>query len=609
VCLNAEHLVQFVLDGGRDMLRNRYSAGLWFWETSRFPRRFRHALDYVDEVWVASDFVREAVAAETSKPVLTFPLPVLVPKPPALSRADVGYPEDAFVFLYVFDFFSTLERKNPLGLVDAFTRAFPEPGPAFLYLKSINGGRSPSDFRRVEEAVAGRPDIVLSDGYLEGDQLTALTALCDCYVSLHRSEGFGLTIAEAMAFGKPAIATAYSGNLAFMDDESSYLVPYSEVALDTPVGPYPAGTVWANPDLDEAARVMRHVAENPDEARERGAQGRSAVEERQSLQRAAEFLGDRIPQLERLRLERDARETPGSRAAEFLAFGPNLSWDATGRGFLGRWYRKLLQRLLRPYTMRQRELETQLVHGLEELERSRDRLDATVQRLEVAMRDVTPTIEALRAEPYVGGDPAPGSSSYAAFENMFRGPEERVRELVEPYVEILRGHEPVLELSSGRGELIELLRGAGIEAEGVDADEGMVARCRENGLPVARGDAVEELERRAEGSVGGVVAIHVLEHFAFEELRRTLAAARRALRPGGILVAETVNPHAVGALKTFWVDPTHHAPLFPEVLRALALIEGFESAEVRYLRGSGDDTRDRAEQNEYALVATASAGT
>ncbi len=200
-----------MLDGGRDLLRNRYSAGLWFWETSRFPRRFSHALDYLDEVWVASDFVRDAVANETSKPVLTFPLPVLVPEPPALGRADLGLPEDAFVFLFVFDFFSTLERKNPLGLIDAFTRAFPEPGTGLLYLKSINGERSTADLARVREAIGDRPDIVLSDGYLDGDRLTALTALSDCYVSLHRSEGFGLTIAEAMAFGKPAIATALLG--------------------------------------------------------------------------------------------------------------------------------------------------------------------------------------------------------------------------------------------------------------------------------------------------------------------------------------------------------------------------------------------------------------
>ena len=388
VCLNAEHLVQFMLDGGRDLLRNRYSVGLWFWETSRFPRRFSHALDYLDEVWVASDFVRDAVANETSKPVLTFPLPVLVPEPPALGRSDLGLPEDAFVFLFVFDFFSTLERKNPLGLIDAFIRAFPEPGTGLLYLKSINGERSTADLARVRESIGDRPDIVLSDGYLNGDRLTALTALSDCYVSLHRSEGFGLTIAEAMAFGKPAIATAYSGNLAFMDEDSGYLVPYTPVSLDTAVGPYPAGTIWADPDLDEAARLMRHVFDNPAEARERGARGKAAVEDRQSLARAAEFLGDRIPQLERLRLERDARETPGSRAAEFLAFGPSLSWDSSGRGFVGRAYRKLLRRLLRPYTMRQRELETQLVHGLEDLERSRDRLDATVRKLEERLREL-----------------------------------------------------------------------------------------------------------------------------------------------------------------------------------------------------------------------------
>jgi len=387
VCLNAEHLVQFVLDGGRDLLRNRYSAGVWFWETSRFPRQFRHALDYVDEVWVASDFVREAVERETSKPVLTFPLPVLVPDRPTLGRADLGLPEDAFVFLFVFDFFSTIERKNPLGLIEAFTRAFPEPGRALLYLKSINGSRAPSDFRRVQEAAAGRPDIVLSDGYVDSERLTALTALCDCYVSLHRSEGFGLTIAEAMAIGKPAIATAYSGNLAFMESETSYLVPYETVTLETAVGPYPAGTVWADPNLDEAARLMRHVVDDPAEAEARAARGKAGVEARQSLEQAAAFLGDRLPQLDRLRLERDARETPGSRAAEFLAFGPALSWDARSRGPLGRLYRKVLRRLLRPYTLRQRELETLLVHGLEDLEKSRDRLDAAVRQLEERLRE------------------------------------------------------------------------------------------------------------------------------------------------------------------------------------------------------------------------------
>jgi len=257
-----------------------------------------------------------------------------------------------------------------------------------LYLKSINGSRTPSDLQRVQEAAAGRPDIVLSDGYVDGERLTALTALCDCYVSLHRSEGFGLTIAEAMAFGKPAIATGYSGNLAFMEPDSSYLVPYAAVTLEDAVGPYPAGTEWADPDLDEAARLMRRVFDDPDEAADRGARGKAVVEERQSLEQAARFLGDRIPQLDRLRLEREARETPGSRAAEFLAFGPALSWDARSRGPVGRLYRKLLRRLLRPYTLRQRELETLLANGLEDLEASRDRLDTAVRQLEERLREL-----------------------------------------------------------------------------------------------------------------------------------------------------------------------------------------------------------------------------
>ena len=94
------------------------------------PRELRPAIDLLDEIWVASDFVAQTIAVETDKPVLTFPLPVIAPEPPTLTRSELGIPDDRFVFLFVFDFFSTLERKNPLGLVEAFTRAFPEPGHA-----------------------------------------------------------------------------------------------------------------------------------------------------------------------------------------------------------------------------------------------------------------------------------------------------------------------------------------------------------------------------------------------------------------------------------------------------------------------------------------------
>jgi glycosyltransferase involved in cell wall biosynthesis/2-polyprenyl-3-methyl-5-hydroxy-6-metoxy-1,4-benzoquinol methylase len=618
LCLNAEHLLQFVQDGGRELLRNRSTAGLWFWETNRFPRELRPALDFVDEVWVASDFVGEAIAAETSKPVRTFPLPVLVPEQPSLTRNDLGLPDDALVFLFVFDFFSTIERKNPIGLIEAFKRAFPEPGRALLYLKSINGNRAPAELRRVQEAAAGRPDIVVSDGYIEGERLTALTALCDCYVSLHRSEGFGLTIAEAMAFGKPAIATGYSGNLAFMDEQSSYLVPYSLTSLGEAVGPYPAGTVWADPDLDEAARLMREVSEDPDGARKRGEAGRKAVEGRQSVEQAAAFLTQRVPELERLRSDRGHRETPGSLAAGFLTHGPTLSWSAPSRsGVIGRSWRKVMLRLLRPYLVRQRELETLLVSGLDELERSRDRLeDATrhVQELLAAHDERLLLAEKLRSElyaaPYVsetGQEAAARGAAYAAFEDVFRGPEDRVRELLQPYVALLQGNAPVLDLGCGRGELLRLLAEAGIEARGVDSDVGMVERCRAHGLEVEQEDGAAYLDRQPKGSLGAVAAIHVIEHLPYEELLHLLEAARLALQPGGLLVAETINPHSLAAFKTFWVDPTHRAPIFPEVAQALARIHGFEGAEIVYPRGSGDHERDRREATEYALVATAPA--
>jgi len=625
VCLNAEHLLQFVQQPERELLRGRYSAGVWFWETSRLPRTLRPALDFIDEVWVASPFVAGAIAEETAKPVLTFPLPVLVPEPPPLTRADLGLPEDAFVFLFVFDFFSTLERKNPLGLIEAFKRAFPEPDRALLYLKSINGERVPADLARVRAASEGRRDIVVADGYIDHDRLTALTAVCDCYVSLHRSEGFGLTIAEAMAFGKPAIATGYSGNLAFMDEDSSYLVPYSLTSLEHAVGPYPAGTVWADPDLDEAARLLRDVFDRPDEARERGLRGRNAVETRQSLERAASFLTERVPQLERLGLERATRQTPAGLAVRFLADGPSVPWDAPSRvGRLGVLWRRILLRLLRPYLVRQRELENILVTGLSEVERSRDRLEDAVRTVQGLLEQLGGRVEDLSdqlsgrldeligklyARPYVAETAvAERSSAYAEFEEVFRGPEDRVRQLLEPYVELLREHEPVLDIGCGRGELLQLLAEAGVEARGIDIDPGMVERTRAKGLNVEQADAVSYLEGQSEGALGAVIAVQVIEHLSYEDLQRLFELSRRALAPGGLLVVETINPHSLPAFKTFWVDPTHRAPIFPEVAYALALIHSFGEAHILYPHGSGDAEIDRVEETEYAVVAKASDG-
>ncbi|HKA94144.1 MAG TPA: glycosyltransferase [Acidimicrobiia bacterium] len=271
LCVNADHTLALAQQLGPEFFAERRTIGVWFWELEEFPPWMAEAFPVVDEVWVASDFVLESVAAASPKPVRKFPLPVVVPSPPSgVTRATLGVPDGRFVFLFVYDFLSTAERKNPVGLVDAYTQAFGPDDSAALVLKSINGDQRVPELERVRRAAAGRDDIVLLDGYLPSAEHSALVSLCDAYVSLHRSEGFGLDMAKAMGLGKPVIATGYSGNLEFMDDDTAYLVDYDLVPVGPGCEPYPPESRWAQPLAAHAAELMRRVVERPEEAAERG---------------------------------------------------------------------------------------------------------------------------------------------------------------------------------------------------------------------------------------------------------------------------------------------------------------------------------------------------
>ena len=271
LCVNADHTRLLAEQLGPEFFAERRTIGVWFWEVEDFPASSMDAFDLVDEVWVASDFVLEAVASVAPKPVRKFPLPVVVPSvPEGVARSDLGLPDDRFMFLFVYDFLSTAERKNPVGLIDAYTRAFGPDDGAGLVLKSINGSQRVEQLERVRRAAAGRPDVIVLDSYLSAEQHAALLGHCDAYVSLHRSEGFGLDLAAAMGLGKPVIATRYSGNLEFMDNDTAYLVDYDLEPIGPGCDPYPANSRWATPRLDHAAELMRRVVERPDEARELG---------------------------------------------------------------------------------------------------------------------------------------------------------------------------------------------------------------------------------------------------------------------------------------------------------------------------------------------------
>ena len=306
ICVNADELYPFVRDVGQKMLSNRYNVVLWWWELEELPEINDDTSALFDEVWVGTKHVAKAVRARTDKPVRLLPVPIrkLDIGP---DRAGLGLPE-GFLFLFTFDFLSAFTRKNPLGVIEAFSRAFrPNEGPV-LVIKSVNGTAEVASLEMLRLAATGRQDIVMMDGYLPPERKDALIASCDSYVSLHRAEGYGLGMAEAVALGKPVIATNYSGNLTFLNPQNSYLVNYETSSVPAQTPPYREGATWAEPDLDDAAAKMRHVYENQEEAAQKGRLARQQARSIHTPERTAEFIRSRMTEIRRIQLLRQQED-------------------------------------------------------------------------------------------------------------------------------------------------------------------------------------------------------------------------------------------------------------------------------------------------------------
>jgi hypothetical protein len=295
VCINADELVAFAGSAGEDFFQSRPAVGVWAWETDTIPTRWNDAFGLLDEIWVYSRYVAENIGAVAPIPVQRVPPPVSPPDPGDVELA-LGVAE-GFQFLFMFDFFSTIQRKNPVGLIESFRRAFALGEGPQLVIKTINGVHRPQALEEVRWAARGRDDIHVVDRSLSARERDALVAGCDCYVSLHRSEGFGLTLAECMALGKPVIGTAYSGTTDFMTEDNSYPVPYGLTRVGADCEIYPAEGTWADPDLEAAAAAMRRVVEQPQEARVKGEQAKRRIEELYSPRSVGELIRARLEQL------------------------------------------------------------------------------------------------------------------------------------------------------------------------------------------------------------------------------------------------------------------------------------------------------------------------
>ncbi len=264
-CMTGIEHTRYVCENGLELVQGRYNIGLWPWELPDWPESCRHAYACVDEIWGISEHAAQAHRHAKPRPVIPMTLPVALGPVGAQSRKDFGLPEKAYLYYFAFDINSNAARKNPEGLIKAFQKAYPlgSPKNVGLVLKISHPETGCKLWHRIRKAAKSDSRIHLVEKTMRRPELLALFNACDCLVSLHRAEGFGRCIAEALLLGKQVVTTGYSGNLDFCEESQVALVKHRMVPLEKGDYMWGEGQKWADPDLDHAAQQMRSIRETP----------------------------------------------------------------------------------------------------------------------------------------------------------------------------------------------------------------------------------------------------------------------------------------------------------------------------------------------------------
>src|SRR5260370_1593881 len=272
-CLNGDEVEPSLRHLSSQLPRDAFNIIYPLWELSKYPNVWAEQLDRFDEVWTTSRFTYEAIKAAVSKPVIHMPLPGEIDLTGFLERRYFKIPESAFVFLFFFDFSSYLQRKNPFAVLEAFEELCKRcPNDDLCLVIKVKGGETnEKDYGLFREYVARfKSRLIVIDKVLNDREMKNLVRCSDSFVSLHRSEGFGLGLIAAMFLGKPVVATGYSGNMGFMTDETSCLVNYDLCSVPDGAYPFYQGQVWAEPDLDHALCHMLRLESDRSYARKIG---------------------------------------------------------------------------------------------------------------------------------------------------------------------------------------------------------------------------------------------------------------------------------------------------------------------------------------------------
>lgn len=739
--VNADQTSEFIKQKGQSYLMNHYNIGYWAWELSQFPEEWCNSFQYFDEIWVPSGFVQDSVARVSPIPVVRIPHSIAESgnEAPLFDRQHFGIPQDIFVFLFIFDFDSFAARKNPYGIVKAFKKVFKGKDNTILVLKCSHSNHYPEDYQTLM-AMSGDENIKVINNVISREELNALLSHTDCFVSLHRSEGFGLTIAEAMSMGKPVIATSYSGNMDFMTQGNSFPVKYNLIEIDQDYGPYKKGWIWAEPDLEHAASLMRYVYDNQEESALVGQVAREYIRKYYSPSAVGEIYKDRLYKINKILENKkpllpidsqkkimgentlnnlllyvneikqnidniDVNKIPvqsqkpiigflltcykrAIRKSTFWLFGPLFSYIREINNSLVQLHNKSLeaqitinektdnslvhlqknvkeanekidscqnniiqtqldllaqldkkdqqikemdqqiketyQKIKETYQkikdMDQQIKETDLSTKelkliMDQTQESNGFLETELQAIQDGATSLNKRLNNISADlhPTIFTNKLPfrlqatESFDYFGFEKVFRGSEELIKERQKGYVEWFRRKNMVLDIGCGRGEFLELLKEEGINAIGVDLNIDMIRICKRKGLNVVHSDFMDYLSKIPDNEFDGIFSAQFIEHIKPEQIHTFLRKAYLKLRPGGVLVVETVNPYNLAQFRFFHVDPTHERPIYPEVAQFLGQTAGFNNIEVKYIPCVGDE-RDESllglwDFSDYAIIA------
>lgn len=290
--MNPRELGLVFIKSHSEIWNGKYNIGFWLWELEEFPDEWVPCFNCVDEIWTPSEFISQSIRKKTDLPVITVPYHVEVPSELEMNHEGLELIKEEFLFLIMYDKNSVTQRKNPDAAIAAFMKAFKPEDNVGLILKISNC--TEEEVNALKSKLGSYTKVYFLTQIMSRDEVLALIKYADVVVSLHRAEGFGLVLAEAMMLGTPVVATNWSANTEFMTHETACLVDYDLIILENDQGPFKRGNRWADPNVEQAAEYMRKLYEKPDYYKRIAASAKKHIAKCLSMNQAVDIISKRI---------------------------------------------------------------------------------------------------------------------------------------------------------------------------------------------------------------------------------------------------------------------------------------------------------------------------